>query len=417
MGFRRITLSNFKTFGKEVSVPLGAFNVLIGANAAGKSNFIRAFEFLRDLGEDGLDAAVFQQGDVDFLANTEVGRSAPVGVGVEMCVPPLRAKVVDYQGDFIEQRITDVDYRITLALDDGRVRPLEEELQESFSLFWPVTVENLPGRSFESDLGQGKLHAKAVNGTMEALTIEMPPTLATTVGASWIAPNLRGLKLRADRLFISEPSFFLMESICNVGIFDIEPSGPKYASLMTGKPRLEQDADNLAIVLRHIMQDAEKARRLTALVRDVLPFVVELEIESLADKTMLFEVKERYSSRFFPATFLSDGTINVLALIVALYFDERPVAIIEEPERNIHPALIGRVVEMLRDASASKQVIVTTHNPEIIRHAGIEPLLLMSRDGKGFSVVSRPAEREQVARFLENEIGLDELYVQNLLEF
>ncbi len=186
---------------------------------------------------------------------------------------------------------------------------------------------------------------------------------------------------------------------------------------MTGKPQLEQDGDNLAIVLRYIMQDAEKARMFTSLVRDVLPFVTELHVQSFADKTLLFEAKESYSNAFFPATFLSDGTINILALIVALYFDGRPVAIIEEPERNIHPALIGRVVEMMKDASERKQIIVTSHNPELIRHVGIEPLLLVSRDVEGFSVVSRPSERKQVALFLENEIGLNELYVQNLLEF
>jgi hypothetical protein len=45
----------------------------------------------------------------------------------------------------------------------------------------------------------------------------------------------------------------------------------------------------------------------------------------------------------------------------------------------------------------------------------LENLLLVSRDLDGFSVLSRPADKEEVRLFLENEIGIEELYVQNLL--
>jgi hypothetical protein len=216
----------------------------------------------------------------------------------------------------------------------------------------------MPGAIFERDFGHGDLTATATDGIVRSLITNLPSDLPN-LGKDWIAPNLKGFKLQANGLLINEANFFPRELICNVGIFDIAPGGPKYASPMMGKPQLEQDGDNLAIVLRYIMQDVEKSRMLTSLARDVLPFVVDLNVQSFADKTLLFEAKERYSNRFFPTTFLSDGTINVLALIVALYFDERPVAIIEEPERNIHPALMGRVVEMLKDASERKQIIVT----------------------------------------------------------
>jgi hypothetical protein len=71
---------------------------------------------------------------------------------------------------------------------------------------------------------------------------------------------------------------------------------------------------------------------------------------------------------------------------------------------------------MMKDASQKKQIIVTTHNSEIVKHMDLENLLLMSRDEKGFSMISRPADKEEVKTFLKNEIGIEELYVQNLLE-
>jgi predicted ATP-dependent endonuclease of OLD family len=70
----------------------------------------------------------------------------------------------------------------------------------------------------------------------------------------------------------------------------------------------------------------------------------------------------------------------------------------------------------MKDASIKKQIIVTTHNPEMVKNADLENILLVSRDKDGFSTISRPAEKEEVKTFLKNEIGIEDLYVQNLLE-
>lgn len=88
---------------------------------------------------------------------------------------------------------------------------------------------------------------------------------------------------------------------------------------------------------------------------------------------------------------------------------------IEEPERNIHPFLISKVVDMLKEVSANRQIVITTHNPEIVRQVDLAHILLLSKDKEGFSTVSRPGENKEVKIFLENEIGIGDLYIQNLL--
>jgi predicted ATPase len=70
---------------------------------------------------------------------------------------------------------------------------------------------------------------------------------------------------------------------------------------------------------------------------------------------------------------------------------------------------------MMKESSKRKQVMITTHTTEVVKHASLENLLFISRDSEGFSVLSRPADKEEVRTFLENEIGIEELYVQNLL--
>jgi hypothetical protein len=59
--------------------------------------------------------------------------------------------------------------------------------------------------------------------------------------------------------------------------------------------------------------------------------------------------------------------------------------------------------------------MVTTHSAEVVKHTRLDDILLISRDSEGFSIISRPGDKEEVRTFLENEIGIEELYIQNLL--
>ena len=54
----------------------------------------------------------------------------------------------------------------------------------------------------------------------------------------------------------------------------------------------------------------------------VLPFIDDIKIENNVNKSVFFKVKESYNKNEFPSYMLSDGTVNILAVIVALYFQE-----------------------------------------------------------------------------------------------
>lgn len=92
------------------------------------------------------------------------------------------------------------------------------------------------------------------------------------------------------------------------------------------------------------------------------------------------------------------------------------MAIIEEPEYGIHPSLVSKLVDTFYEAAKNKQIIITTHSSEILKHIKLEDLRLISRDENGFSTISKPAEKEMVNQFLKNELGINDLFVQNLLD-
>lgn len=152
------------------------------------------------------------------------------------------------------------------------------------------------------------------------------------------------------------------------------------------------------------------------LIADVLPFVYSVDTKKLLDSSVILMQKENYfKNKSIPATLISDGTINVTALICVLYFQSNPLTIIEEPERNIHPALMARIVDMMKDASSKKQIIATTHSAEMVRYVNMENILLIKRDETGNSQIIKPGNQEDVKEFLENNMDIRELYIQNML--
>lgn len=64
---------------------------------------------------------------------------------------------------------------------------------------------------------------------------------------------------------------------------------------------------------------------------------------------------------------MSDGTVRILGILLALMQTPRPsLVVIEEPEATIHPGALGAVMDAITEAAADIQVIVTTHSPELL---------------------------------------------------
>jgi predicted ATPase len=417
MIIKRIKVRNFKSF-RALEVELGKFNVLIGANASGKSNFIQILKFLRDITNHGLDNAVSMQGGVEFLRNINVGPSENLLVEIvgseqdraELVGSVYRARTGGY---FVEIAARQATY--TFGISFGR-KGSEFEIAEDRLAIRGEFVRSGSGDG-EPDLledqGEGEVLISYRAGKS---TVSIRPPAKLRVDEYEIPPHLTQGRLGPKTLLIQHPFRWWPPLFEGIAIYDFDPKLPKKATPITGKAELEEDASNLAIVLKNILEDKEQKRRLTNFVKDLLPFVTDLDVEKFADKSLLFSLRESYSKgQYLPASLISDGTINLTALIVALYFERKPITVIEEPERNVHPHLISRIISMMKDAASKKQIIVTTHNPEFVKHADLKELLLVSRDSMGFSTVSRPSETDDVKVFLQNDMGIEDLFVQNLL--
>lgn len=418
MAFLHLRAANFKSFD-ELDLDLGSFCVILGANASGKSNLIQAFAFIKDIANFGLLNAVSMQGGPESLRNITLGSSTELEMSVTI---DDRYRLLNRRKNRVNYGIvaSKITYHFRLAFT--RSRPGFKVVHDSETLaldFYELTRHKQEWVE-RTLLGQGHLNVSRGGTTLFTSELLIPPEVPLNE-QDIVPPGLRQLKLGPRMLLLETTASFVIgpyyQLFENIGIYDLDPKAAKKAQPVTGKRDLETDGSNLAIALRAVLEEPILRRRFHNLLNDVLSFVSNLRVEQFVDKSLLLQLREIYHPKvYLSASMLSDGTISIIALILALYFEtNKEWVILEEIERNIHPYLIERVVQMAKEASESRQIIVTTHAPEVVRSSGLDSLYLVCRNSDGFSRIVRPKDSTTVQVFLQEHIGLDELYVRNLL--
>lgn len=412
MAIRRIEVRNFKSF-KELDIDLGDLNILVGANASGKSNFIKIFQFLRDIARFGLNNAISMQGGIEYLKNINLKRSNKFSVKIFFDFKEGITFGRFLPDGIVELRLLGLTYEFVLDFEKTDYKVIKDEIIYSCKF----TILDVKGKEPVTTTGTDEV---VVFSEGKDIKIKKPEVLKDRdIDLSFLPIILEKEVLSGSLLFESNHfygPFDIKKNLNNLSIYNIDPALSRKAIPISGKAELEEDGSNLAIILKNILSDKGKRRKFINLAKDLLPFVNDIKIEKFADKYLIFTLKEIYSkNNYLPASLISDGTINITALIIALYFENNFLTIMEEPERYMNPSLIAGIIDMMKDASRNKQIILTTHNPEMVKHAGLEDIFLVARDKKGFSQISRPADKEEIKVFLDNELGLEELFVQNLL--
>jgi predicted ATPase len=418
-------VENFRSYG-QIDTDLRALNVVLGKNASGKSSFIDVLRFLRDISRNGLDNAVSMQGGTRFLRNMCVHESEPLRIQVSLhdkYFVPLRPtkegrKRVDrsLQGDVVTY-----DFQIRLNQKGDGYRVLDDELALQCQMYTERTVEGQRVERPEPDTaGRMVVHLTGRRLSAEFLAESgesplLPEDLLDYEARAYGAPGVK----RPLLLELPYLPFMFSEGVDwrmgDIAVYDFDPKLPKRAVPVTGRRQLEEDGSNLAIVLQTILKDRVAHHRFLNLVKYLLPFVVDMDVERIAGRSFLLRLRESFVEQAdIPATFLSDGTIAVLALVVAIAFERPPIIVLEEPERNVHPSLMSRILGLVREAAADKQILLTTHNPEVVKHVSISDVLLATRGPDGLSHIRRPVDDKDAGLLLENEIGLDEVFVNDL---
>jgi len=325
----RVALRNYKSIGR-CEVPLGNLTFLVGLNGSGKSNFLDALRFVSDAVRFSLDHALRDRGGINEVRRrSKRGHPRHFGIRLDYKLPNGRFGYYAFE---------------IAARTAGGYEVKQEECLIAGGESEPTTSYQVSqGRVLES-------------------TLPKPPPAAR------------------DRLYLVNVSGFeqfrdFYDAIVQMGFYNLNPDAIR--DLQTPDPGelLKRDGSNLASVFARLsLRAPEVAKRIEEYLSKVVPAVSSVRPRTVGPKETLEFRQEVTGSKHpwrFLASSMSDGTLRALGLLVALFQGGSengsvPLVGIEEPEVALHPAAAGVLTDSLREASQTRQVLVTSHSPDLL---------------------------------------------------
>ncbi|MFI7080330.1 AAA family ATPase [Micromonospora sp. NPDC049903] len=386
----RLKVSNFRSL-RDVEVKLAPLNVLVGPNGAGKSNLLDVIAFLGDATRDDLEPALERRGG--FSRVQFRGGLAPepfVGIEAETAAGDQGAATDTYALTFTSVR----DVR---RVDRPVLRRTEKfTFKDHAAVERQITIDG--GRIIFSGPGERE---SAVNLREGSLGLALLPR---------ISPDDGGEQVEA-----------LANLFASFRVFDVDVAAARRPSEQQVSERLLNDASNLAPFLAYLA--LEHRDRFASLQRDArafIPGLQSLEFTPIGGAghgvvLNLVETGLRGSTHLQEASY---GSIRALALLALLYDPAPPrLTCIEEIDHGLHPHILDRLVELLRQASEHTQFLIATHSPALVNRLTPEELIVCERGEDAASRIPAvdPETVRAMERELHGEIGLGELWFSGAL--
>ncbi|MGC9973303.1 MAG: AAA family ATPase [Bryobacteraceae bacterium] len=359
----RLTIEGFKSIRKLEEFELRSLNVLIGANGAGKSNFVGFFRLLRELIDQRLQLALA----------TEGGADACLYLGPKV-TQRLVAKLYFGENRYEFVLVPTVDNRLVFAEERAVLKTISDTT--GISLGSGHTEAKLKDRRDEEPGWGGATYA--------------PPHYVYRAVSSWV-----------------------------YHFHDTSPAaGVRRQGPINDNETFRPGAENLAAFLYRIRHtNPASYEKIRDVVRLAAPFFEDFKLRPVPTNPDLIQLEwlQQDSDYPFVANQLSDGTLRFVCLATALLQPEGPPTVLfDEPELGLHPYALTLLGSLFQQAAEylRKQVIVSTQSAALLNEFSPEDVIVVERS-EGQSVFRRldPAD---LSEWLE-EYTLGELWQKNVL--
>lgn len=160
----------------------------------------------------------------------------------------------------------------------------------------------------------------------------------------------------------------LAEALGSIRFAAIVPDKVREYQIPDGGRALRPDGSNAASVLREMVEKhPERYARLCEFLRAAVPGTRDVQPKKVGNRLTLEFTQEAATEVRFEAFSMSDGTLRIVGLLLALLQVPSPLLlVIEEPEAAIHPGALAVLLDAMREAKERSQLLVTTQSPEIL---------------------------------------------------
>lgn len=364
----KIRLKNWKNFRDPGEAALRRRVFLIGPNAAGKSNFLDVFRFLRDLCRPGggLQEAVRMRGGVSSIRCLFARRYPDIAIDVELDEDSRSGKSEIWK------------YGLVFNQDNNQ-RPI---VKSEWAMQNGTELLSRPDDHDKTDTE--RLTQTAIEQITANQKFRPIAEFFRSVEYQHLIPQL-----------IREPASFSPKPVLN------DPYGRDFLRRIaktvdrTRDSRLRKILDGLKVAVPQLSElrlDVDK---------DGIPHLVGV-----------YEHWRPHGSQQNEAQF-SDGTLRLAGILWSLFEGDGPL-LMEEPEMSLHEELVERLPQIIekvnRQRKIQRQVIISTHSTRLLSDLGIggEETLRLAPGPEGTSIVSAALEPDERA-LLESGLSVAEV--------
>lgn len=379
-----LKIRNYRALRDVAFTNLRPMTVLLGPNGSGKSTVFDVFAFLSECFSTGLRKAWDRRGRFKELRSR--GASGPI----------------EFELRYREQKDAPI-ITYHLSVDETPRGPVvaAEWLQ------WRRGASGKPFRFLDFTEGRGEvISGEAPDAPDRRVKEELDASEALAVNA--LGQLAKHPRVAALRRFITGWSLSYLTADHTRAVPEAGP-----------QEHLSQTGDNLANVIQYLReQNEDLLKGILGKLRQRIPRMDRVDADLMGDGRLLLLLKDAPFDRPILAKWASDGTLKMLAYLVALY-DPAPPALLglEEPENHLHPRLLYELAEECREASARSQLIVTTHSPFFLDAMKPEEVWVLSRDAKGYTEAIRAADLMGVSEHMDAGAKLGQLWMEGFLGF
>jgi predicted ATPase len=352
---RRVRIRNFKSI-KFCDVTLEPLTVLVGRNGSGKSNFVEALAFLRDVLTGGVRDAVRKHGDRNTLL-WKLATDNSISFMLESAFCAQR-----------EPQLWTASYEVEIKL------PPKKAPRIAFERLRIAGPNGSPGIDFSLD--DGLLVEESSNPQPGKHT----QRYARVGNGSEVANSGRV----PDRLHLSgkveTPFIEYLEKLESITSYNLHPDGMRKPQREQYGDFLASDGANIASILDSTTEcEPEAVDRIRQYLSSLTGGIEFVKVSSDGVyKTLRFRTPSPEMALAFAADSMSDGTLRAFGLLLAAYQVVLPwgnpsIVAIEEPETSLHPAAMHALVDALDEATGRTQILITTHSAELLDNETIKP--------------------------------------------